>query len=626
MKNAIARFGKFLSAMVMPNIGAFIAWGFITALFIDTGWIPNADLASIQPFMLTFLLPVLIAAQGGKMVGGDRGRVMGAIAVMGCIAGVNGTEGQPMLMGAMIMGPLAGWVIKKFDQAMEGRMPAGFEMLINNFSVGIFGMVLAIIGYYAIGPIMSTILSVLSAGVAFLVNHSLLPLVSVFLEPAKVLFLNNAINHGVFTPIGAEQVAEAGKSIMYMLETNPGPGLGVLLAYMFFSKDRTTRGSAPGAIIIHFFGGIHEIYFPYILMNPVVIIAPIVGNACAILFFSIMNAGLNGPAAPGSIIAFIMMSPRDSIIVSIIGVVIAAAVSFVIASPIVKMAGAKNLEDAQGKMQQMKAEAKGTAVPAASAPVADGGAVKKVIFACDAGMGSSAMGATKFRNRIKAERPDLIVTNTSVDNIPADADVVVCQQVLADRARASAPQAHLVAIGNFLADPGLDELYHSLTAQKPADAPQAAADEPAAEEKKRTTINADCIKLGLQPVSKEEAIRAAGRLLVEQGCVDESYIDAMLEREKLVTTYMGMGIAIPHGTTEQKARVKKSGIVMLQYPEGVDFGEEKAQLVFGIAGVGDEHLDLLSNICTALEDEEVLNNLKTTKDVSYVLKCLEFHD
>ncbi len=627
MKNAIARFGKFLSAMVMPNIGAFIAWGFITALFIDTGWIPNADLASIQPFMLTFLLPVLIAAQGGKMVGGDRGRVMGAIAVMGCIAGVNGTEGQPMLMGAMIMGPLAGWVIKKFDQAMEGRMPAGFEMLINNFSVGIFGMVLAIIGYYAIGPIMSAILSVLSAGVAFLVNHSLLPLVSVFLEPAKVLFLNNAINHGVFTPIGAEQVAEAGKSIMYMLETNPGPGLGVLLAYMFFSKDRTTRGSAPGAIIIHFFGGIHEIYFPYILMNPVVIIAPIVGNACSILFFSIMNAGLNGPAAPGSIIAFIMMSPRDSIIVSIIGVVIAAAVSFVIASPIVKMAGAKNLEDAQGKMQQMKAEAKGTAVPAASAPVADGGAVKKVIFACDAGMGSSAMGATKFRNRIKAERPDLIVTNTSVDNIPADADVVVCQQVLADRARASAPQAHLVAIGNFLADPGLDELYHSLTAQKPADAPQAAAAEPAAAaEKKRTTINADCIKLGLQPVSKEEAIRAAGRLLVEQGCVDESYIDAMLEREKLVTTYMGMGIAIPHGTTEQKARVKKSGIVMLQYPEGVDFGEEKAQLVFGIAGVGDEHLDLLSNICTALEDEEVLNNLKTTKDVSYVLKCLEFHD
>ena len=627
MKNTIARFGKFLSAMVMPNIGAFIAWGFITALFIEKGWFPNAQLASIQPFMLTFLLPVLIAAQGGKMVGGDRGRVMGAIAVMGCIAGVGGTDGEPMLMGAMIMGPLAGWVIKKFDQLMDGHMPAGFEMLINNFSVGIFGMIMAIIGYYAIGPIMSGILTVLSAGVTFLINHSLLPLVSVFLEPAKVLFLNNAINHGVFTPIGAEQVAEAGKSIMYMLETNPGPGLGVLLAYWFFSKDRTTKDSAPGAIIIHLFGGIHEIYFPYILMNPVVIIAPIVGNACAILFFSIMNAGLNGPAAPGSIIAFLMMSPRDSIITSLIGVVLAAAVSFVIASPIVKMAGAKSLEDAQGKMQQMKAAAKGTAAPAAAAPLAEGGAVKKVVFACDAGMGSSAMGATKFRNRIKAERPDLTVTNTSVDNIPADADVVVCQQVLADRARACAPQAHLVAIGNFLADPGLDELYRSLTAQKPANTPAAVEIQPAkAEEKTRTTMTADCVKLGLQPVSKEEAIRAAGRLLVEQGCVDESYIDAMLEREKLVTTYMGMGIAIPHGTTEQKARVKKSGIVMLQYPEGVDFGEEKAQLVFGIAGVGNEHLDLLSSICTALEDEEVLNNLKTTKGVSYVLRCMTLDD
>lgn len=627
MKNTIARFGKFLSAMVMPNIGAFIAWGFITALFIEKGWFPNAQLASIQPFMLTFLLPVLIAAQGGKMVGGDRGRVMGAIAVMGCIAGVGGTEGQPMLMGAMIMGPLAGWVIKKFDQAMDGRMPAGFEMLINNFSIGIFGMILAIIGYYAIGPIMSTILSILSAGVAFLVNHSLLPLVSVFLEPAKVLFLNNAINHGVFTPIGAEQVAEAGKSIMYMLETNPGPGLGVLLAYMFFSKDRTTKGSAPGAIIIHFFGGIHEIYFPYILMNPAVIIAPIVGNACAIFFFSIMNAGLNGPAAPGSIIAFTMMSPRDSIIISWIGVLIAAAVSFVIASPIVKMAGAKNLEDAQNKMQQMKAEAKGTAVPAAaSAPLTDGTGVKKVIFACDAGMGSSAMGATKFRNRIKAQRPDLTITNTSVDNIPADADIVVCQQVLADRARACAPQAHLVAIGNFLADPGLDELYHTLTAEQAAPAPQTNAPQAAPESKKRTTITADCVKLGLPSVSKEDAIRAAGRLLVEQGCVDEAYIDSMLERERLVTTYMGMGIAIPHGTTAQKARVKRSGIVMLQYPDGIDFGGEKAQLVFGIAGVGDEHIDLLSNICTALEDESVLSQLKSTKDVSFVLKCLEFQD
>lgn len=616
MKQKMQAMGKALSSMVMPNIGAFIAWGFITALFIDSGWIPNAGLASIQPYMLTYLLPILIAAQGGKMVGGERGRVMGAIAVMGCIAGVGGTDGQPMLMGAMVMGPLAGWVIKKFDQAMDGHMPAGFEMLINNFSVGIIGMIMAILGFYAIGPVMAAILSILSAGVEILISHSLLPLVAVFLEPAKVLFLNNAINHGVFTPLGAEQVQAAGKSIMYMLETNPGPGLGVLLAYWLFSKDKTTRGSAPGAIIIHLFGGIHEIYFPYILMNPVVIIAPIVGNFCAILFFSITHAGLQGPAAPGSIIAFLMMTPRDSMLVSIIGVLIAAGVSFVIASPIIKMSGVKNLEESQSQMASMKAEAKGMAV---SGGAKDPAAVKKVIFACDAGMGSSAMGATKFRNRIKNERPDIVVTNTSVDNVPADADIVVCQTILRERAEKSAPQAQMVTIGNFLSDANLDALYSTLASAGKGGVATVAV-EPKTEKHSQTKILREGVKLGQKSVSKEDAIRAAGELLVEIGCVKPSYIDAMLEREKLVTTYMGLGVAIPHGTTQAKGTVQKSGIVVLQYPDGVDFGEEKAQLVFGIAGVGDEHLELLASISNSLEDEDLLEQLKTTDDVDLILK------
>lgn len=630
MKNALSRFGKFLSAMVMPNIGAFIAWGFITALFIDAGWFPNAQLASIQPYMLTYLLPVLIAAQGGKMVGGDRGRVMGAIAVMGCIAGVGGVDGQPMLMGAMVMGPLAGYAIKKFDEAMDGHMPVGFEMLINNFSVGIFGMILAIIGYYAIGPVMQAILAVLSAGVAFLINHSLLPLVSVFLEPAKVLFLNNAINHGVFTPIGAEQVQQMGRSIMYMLETNPGPGLGVLLAYMFFSKDDTTRQSAPGAVIIHLFGGIHEIYFPYILMNPVVIIAPIVGNAAAILFFSIMGAGLNGPAAPGSIIAFMMMTPRDSMLTSLLGIVIATAISFVIASPIIKMSGAKNLDEATSQMQAMKAEAKGMAVPAGEAAAVNGGAVKKIVFSCDAGMGSSAMGATRFRNRVKAARPDLTVTNSSVDNIPADADVVVCQRILADRARACAPQVTLVTIDNFLADPNLDHLYESLVggntpapaAEKKAAAPAAAGNGQPMESAMNGVLLRKGIKTGLASVDKETAIRAAGALLAELGYVDPDYADAMVEREKLVTTYMGLGVAIPHGTSQKKETVKKSGVVLLQYPDGIDFGDEKAYLLFGIAGVGDEHLELLGNVCNILEDEDTLEKMKTSSDIDFLMRSL----
>ena len=622
MKNAVQRFGKFLSSMVMPNIGAFIAWGFITALFIEKGWLPNAQLATLNGPMLNYLLPVLIAFQGGKLIGGDRGGVMGAIATIGVIVGA---PDYPMLMGAMVMGPLAGFVIKKFDQAMDGRMPAGFEMLINNFSIGIFGMLLAIVGYYAIGPFMSAVLVVLKGGVQVLVNHNLLPLAAIFIEPAKVLFLNNAINHGIFTPIGIEQAAEAGKSIMYMLEANPGPGLGLLLAYWAFSKDKATKDSAPGAIIIHFFGGIHEIYFPYILMNPLVIVGPIAGNICAILFYSITKAGLVGPSAPGSIIAFMSMSPKTSIAITALGVLIAAAVSFLVSSPIVKMAGSKSLEDAQKKTSDMKAESKGQAAEVLSGADVKTDAIKKIVFACDAGMGSSAMGATKFRNRIKPLNLGITVTNTSVDNVPADADVVVCQYILQDRAVKSAPQARLVAIGNFLQDPNLDTFYAELEGRAnatSAPAPAVEAEPEVKEEKKakKAILKKEGIKTGLKSVDKETAIRAAGQLLCDLGFANEDYIQAMVDRENMVSTYMGMGVAIPHGTSNAKETVKKSGIVVMQYPEGVDFGDEKAYLVIGIAGVGDEHLEILGNIVASLEDEELLETLKKNADVDTIMK------
>ena len=613
MKNSIQEFGKFLSAMVMPNIGAFIAWGFITALFIEAGWIPNERLATLVDPMLKYLIPTLIAFQGGRMVGGDRGGVMGAVATLGVIAGSE----QTMLIGAMAMGPFAGLIIKKFDKAVEGKIPAGFEMLVNNFSVGIFGMILAIIGYYLIGPVMATILAILTAGVEILVTNKLLPFVAIFVEPAKVLFLNNAINHGIFTPIGIEQAAETGKSIMYMLEANPGPGLGVLLAYWVFSKDKVTKSSAPGAVIIHFFGGIHEIYFPYVLMNPVIIIAPIAASIVTIFYYSIMGAGLVGPASPGSIIAFLAVAPKGETLKVLIGVVLAAVVSFVVASPIVKLSGNKNLDEATDKMKNMKAEAKGLAKA--------NGEIKKIVFACDAGMGSSAMGATKFRNRIAPLNLGITVINTSVDNVPADADVVVCQAVLQDRAKASAPQAELITIGNFLADPNLDALFASLEAKAAG-----AGEQPAAEVKveEATTTNngimvAAGIKTGQASVSKEEAITAAGKLLHELGYVNESYIPAMLEREKTVSTYMGLGVAIPHGTSEAKDEVKKTGIVLLQYPEGVDFGDEKAYLVFGIAGIGNEHLDLLAKIGTVIEEEENLDKLKKATTPEEILKMFQ---
>ncbi len=624
MKNGVQRFGKFLSAMIMPNIGALIAFGFLAAFFNGSGWIPHEGFATIFSAILVYLIPILIASTGGKLIGGERGSIVSTIAVVGAIMSDTDTT---MLMAAMIIGPLGGLCIKKFDDAMEGHMPAGFEMLINNFSVGIIGMLLAMIGYLAIGPFMNLILTVLTAGVNFLVEYGALPLIAVFIEPAKVLFLNNAINHGIFTPIATAQAAEAGSSIMYMLESNPGPGLGVLMAYMFFCEDKKTKQSAPGAVIIHLLGGIHEIYFPYILMNPLVIIAPIIGNIVAIFWYDLTGCGLVGPASPGSLIAYLMMSPRDQMISAFVGVLIAGAVSFAIASVIIRMSKGKSLEQAQEEVASRKAQAKGQSVQTTSIKKTEG--IRKIIFACDAGMGSSAMGATKFRNRIKAQRPDLTVANTSVDTIPADCDVAVVQMTLVERAKKCVPNAQIVTINNFLADPALDMLYEQLIAipqnssmQEPASQKIQAVSENAAQTDANQILVKDGILLNQSPVSKEKAIQAAGELLVKLGYVNAPYVDAMQEREKIVTTYMGMGVAIPHGTSQAKGTVKKTGIVLMQYPEGVDFGEEKAQLVFGIAGIGDEHLDLLSKICGMLEDEEVLETLKTTADKDWILEHL----
>jgi mannitol PTS system EIICBA or EIICB component len=338
----VQRFGGFLAGMVIPNIGAFIAWGLITAFFIPTGWTPNEDLAQLVGPMIFFLLPILIGYTGGRLVHGQRGAVVGAIATAGvAIGGFVGTEvgGEvvqtPMFLGAMIAGPLGGWLIKQWDTMVAGRIPTGFEMLVGNFSAGILGALLAILGYLAIGPIVAVISSAAGDAVDFLVDNTLLPLASIIVEPAKVLFLNNAINHGVLAPLGVAEAAEEGKSILFMIETNPGPGLGLLLAFWFFGP-RAIRPSAPGAIIIHFFGGIHEIYFPYVLMRPITILGMIAGGMAGVFTFLVTGAGLVATPSPGSIFAYFAVTPKGGLFGVLVGVVVAAAVSFGVNALILK--------------------------------------------------------------------------------------------------------------------------------------------------------------------------------------------------------------------------------------------------------------------------------------------------
>jgi PTS system mannitol-specific IIC component len=323
----VQRFGGYLAGMIMPNIGAFIAWGLITALFIPTGWTPNTKLAELVGPMITYLLPLLIGYTGGRIVHGQRGAVVGAIATMGVIVGSD----VPMFLGAMIMGPLAAYIIKIVDEAIQEKVPAGFEMLIDNFSAGIIGGAMAVLGRLGVGPVVDHLVKWLGNGVDTLVSHHVLPLASIFVEPAKVLFLNNAINHGVLTPLGSQQVVDHGKSILFMVESNPGPGLGVLVAYLLFGP-KALRPSVPGAIIIQFLGGIHEIYFPYILMKPRLILATIAGGMSALTVGTILHAGLVGPPAPGSIFAYITQTPKGGYFQMFSVVLTGAAVSFAVAS------------------------------------------------------------------------------------------------------------------------------------------------------------------------------------------------------------------------------------------------------------------------------------------------------
>lgn len=460
MKEKVQVFGRFLSGMVMPNIGAFIAWGLITALFIETGWCPNEKLAQFVTPMSTVLLPLLIAYTGGSAVAGQRGGVIGAIATMGVIVGSD----IPMFIGAMIVGPLAAWIIKKFDKAVEGHIKAGFEMLVNNFSLGIIGAILACLAMYGVAPLVTGMNSVMRAGVDVFVSHGLLPLASIFIEPAKVLFLNNAINHGILSPMGIQQVEETGKSIFFLLEANPGPGLGILLAYCIAGKGNA-KSSAPGAVIIHFLGGIHEIYFPYILMNPLLLISVIAGGASGIFCFNLFNVGLTAPASPGSIIAIMMMAEKHSYLGLIVGVAVAALVSFVISVPILKFMGKDtSLEDAQRQKDAMKKQAKGIAAEtAATVPAANTGKVTKIAFACDAGMGSSAMGATVLKKKLAAAGLEEIeVIHTPVSSIPADVQIVVTHEELGERAAHSNPNAERILITNFLAAPEYATLVENL--------------------------------------------------------------------------------------------------------------------------------------------------------------------
>lgn len=474
IKSKIQGFGGFLTAMILPCIGAFIAWGFLTALFIPNGWIPNEHFALLKTPIVNYLLPMLIAYNGGEKIHGKRGGVIGALVTMGACVGAE----IPMFIGAMVMGPLSAWILKKFDQAIDGKIPSGFEMLVNNFSLGLIGLVLLLLTYSMVGPMFETMNMFFANGVKFLVKKGLLILVPIFMEPARLLFLNNAISQGIFNPLGIQDAAQAGKSIFFMLSSNPGPGLGMLIAYWFFGTG-TARESAPSAMIIHFFGGIHEIYFPYVLMKPKLIIGTIAGwMSATIVYTTLPDAGLVAYPSPGSVISYLIMTPKGGYITTLAGIFVATLVSFVICALLLKtdkkivteedfQASINKMEEFKGKKSKVynkaeqQKEIEEQTTEENQNPYKN---VKLIVFACDAGMGSSAMGASLLQKKIlSAGFSEIKVVHRAIESIPADeADIIICQEGLYDRARKVAPNNFFITIGNFINAPEYEELIEDL--------------------------------------------------------------------------------------------------------------------------------------------------------------------
>lgn len=631
---SIQRFGGFLASMIMPNIGAFIAWGLVAALFISSGWIPDENLVTLSDPMLNYLLPLLIGYTGGRTVHGTRGAVVGAIATMGVIVGAD----IPMFLGAMVMGPLAAWLLKRIDGFLDARVPSGFEMLVDNFSLGILGLVLAILGHEGVGPLVDLFMGWMAAGVNALIGHHMLPLASVLVEPAKVLFLNNAINHGILTPLGTEQVRTAGQSILFMVESNPGPGLGLLLAYWAFGSRRI-RQSVPGAVIIHLFGGIHEIFFPYVLMKPKTILATMAGAMSGLAVGTLLGAGLSGPASPGSIIAWFLMCPRTGYLPMIIDFLVATAVSFLVASALVRPD--RRRDDAADAAEQAQ-EARAAAAAGADREAVgtgdfDAAALTRLVVACDAGMGSSVMVASTMKKRLAPYGVEVV--HTPIDQIPDDATVVLTQEGLVERARAKSPRATVIPFVNYVGDPVFTEVTDRIRAAREApaesggpapttgdgDAAVAVAAARAVRRKKslgRDILPAGAIRLGLHATDKQDAIRQAGQALVDVGAAGPEYVDGMIERESQVSTYMGEGVTIPHGTNEARAHIRRAALGFLQFPDGVDWDGRTCYVAIPIASASDEHVGIMSALASVLADKTRAEQLRTATTVEQVQEIL----
>lgn len=350
---AIARkFGAFMAGMVLPAIGVLIGWGLFTAIILGIktaiayqhnilikDWSANESatylfyMDKVVDLGIQFSIPLIIAFFGGRQVYEQRGALVGFAGVLGVIvysqislqSNINtldaltykwtfnalmvqitkdvsliNTSPSPMILGALIAGPLLAWVFKSFEKLYKNKIKQGFEMLVNNFSLGVFACVAIFACFWIIGPLMALFQVVFFFIIQAINNAGLLFVLPVFVELEKILFLNNAVNHGILGPLGY-QAAATGYSPLFYLDPNPGQGLGLLLAYFVFG-NKEQKSQATAALPIHFVGGIHEVYYPFVLLNPVNLLFMIAGGVFAGSMYQIFDFGGIFTPSPGSII------------------------------------------------------------------------------------------------------------------------------------------------------------------------------------------------------------------------------------------------------------------------------------------------------------------------------------
>ncbi|CAM4156753.1 PTS sugar transporter subunit IIA [Paenibacillus alkaliterrae] len=611
--NRINRIGRFMSNLVFQNIAGLIVLGLIRVLFSERGWFPVPAIDQILDPTLKYYLPILFAFTGGRMIGGHRGGVIASFVMMGMIAG--NTSDYSMLMPAMAIGPLAGFIIARTDRWLAERIPVGLELLCYNFAAGLIGALLALTCFFVVADWFVIGMHIIQVGAELVLASNYLAWVALAIEPGKVLFLNNIINHGILEPLGIHQTKEIGHSIFFLLESNPGPGFGLLLAYFLLLKGKE-KDNARSSLLIQGIGGIHEVYFPYALMKPVLIMPLIAAGLTGNWVFQLLQASLVATPSPGSIILLMIMAPKGMQIPVLSGVLSSAVISFFGCYFILR--------------RQQKAPAPvSDAIILKNTPEGDiqlseqprSQTIRKIYFACDAGMGSSAMGAALLRKKLKQAGLSVEVGNCSVDEIPQDSDMVISQVQLTDRARKATPGLQHLSINTFMDAGFYDELILQLQgmALRRGHAPQPESGGSG------ELFTEKHVLIGAQAEDKWQAVRQVGELMVGLGLVKHAYIASMIEREKMLSTLIGNGVAIPHGVDVPENAIVRTGIVIVQYPEGVDFDNgQKAYLLISVVSA-DQQGELMSRVAFMIENKDMVKALVQSESEEEAVRIVRIY-